>query len=774
VKFGKEALVRILKSRLVLLWVVIVVVGSSANVRAQEIDIQNTRSFHGGPIDKNTVGSLQLQWEFLTAPDTGTITPGFGSVSSTPTVEGGFLYFNDISGNITKLNRFTGQLVWKKNYVNDLSVPGSVVTASRNTPLIMHDLVIVGSNFGLIDQLCEVVGKSPAAGVCATGSGAIVLALNKNTGAVVWRKRVEDHRSSKITGSISGHGDRIFVPVGSWEEDWSRAYPNIFTQPIVPGSKYPCCSSRGSLLAMDVNTGEIIWKRHMVIGDDPDHELTPELRALLTPKGFFGTSTYGHNPTLDLERRQIYIATAQTETAPRVAELCEQARRSTGDRTANINGLPAGVTCTNLNEKLKSYANAMLAIDMDTGRVKWVFYARLYDSWNHACGAPDFYGWSTAEPIVFPVGIANTANCDQDPVGPDMGFGHMPTLVKNVRTPDGLRRDLVVAGNKDGRLFALDPDTGKKIWETNVDPGGIYGGLQFGRATDGKRIYFGTTNTRNNGRDIHRAFVPAETFLDVNGFTALGIRVGKFEKRDAATPLSHPSPSDLVLPFPGPNLVFGINDYPNSYPDPDGTGAPAPFLKGPASGPSELWTLVNPPADISADGINVFASGGQLKTIAGMVSAVDAATGKIVWQRPVIDGIKGTLSQAQAFGTLTVGNGVVFIGYADQRGTMVALDADTGRKLFEFHQKVKLADGSEVASGSIESGPAVAGRWVYWGAGAETASLFPDKTLQFRHRGNRVFAFRLPGGDDDPADPDAEKDEGIHSQNTGQALVSPK
>jgi len=125
----------------------------------------------------------------------------------------------------------------------------------------------------------------------------------------------------------------------------------------------------------------------------------------------------------------------------------------------------------------------------------------------------------------------------------------------------------------------------------------------------------------------------------VNGFTALGIRVGKFEKRDAATPISHPGPSDLVLPFPGPNLVFGITDYPNTYPDPDGTGAPAPFLKGPASGPAELWTLVNPPADISADGINVFADGNKLKTIAGMVGAVDAATGEIVWQRPTIDGI---------------------------------------------------------------------------------------------------------------------------------------
>ena len=102
-----------------------------------------------------------------------------------------------------------------------------------------------------------------------------MLAINKHTGQVVWRTKAETHPSSKVTGSISGHGDRIFVPVGNWEEDWARAYPNIFVEPIDPASHYPCCSARGSLVAMDVNTGKILWKRHTNIGDDPDHELAP-------------------------------------------------------------------------------------------------------------------------------------------------------------------------------------------------------------------------------------------------------------------------------------------------------------------------------------------------------------------------------------------------------------------------------------------------------------------------------------------------------------------
>src|SRR3989441_9354712 len=337
---------------------------------AQGIDF-NTRSFQGGPINEATVGQLTVKWVYQTVPDTGTANAAQGSISSTPAVDGRFVYFNDMSGFLTKLDRFTGKLVWRKNYVSDLSAPGFVVKSSRNTPYVKGDLVIVGSNMGLIDRLCRMTGGTPSALGCASGDGAIVLAINKNTGQVVWRAKAETHPSAKVTGSISGQGDLIFVPVGNWEEDWARAYPNIFVEPIDPASHYPCCSARGSLVAIDVKTGQIRWKRHTNIGNDPDHELPQELRALLGPKGSFGTSTYGHNPTVDVARRQVYVATAQTTTAPQVAQDCEQARRTSGNPNANIPGLPAGVTCNNLNEKVKIYANAMFAVDMDTGRVNW-------------------------------------------------------------------------------------------------------------------------------------------------------------------------------------------------------------------------------------------------------------------------------------------------------------------------------------------------------------------------------------------------------------------
>src|SRR5207247_2811541 len=113
-------------------------------------------------------------------------------------------------------------------------------------------------------------------------------------------------------------------------------------------------------------------------------------------------------------------------------------------------GLPAGVNCNNLNEKLKIYANAMLAVDMDTGRVNWVHYAHKYDAWNHACGAPDLYGWATVVPALFPVPMANTNNCGQTPIGPDMGFGQKAKLVSNANLGNGNRGDDGVGCDKVG------------------------------------------------------------------------------------------------------------------------------------------------------------------------------------------------------------------------------------------------------------------------------------------------------------------------------------
>src|SRR5256712_10301396 len=101
---------------------------------AEGIDLLNTRSFQGGPINNETVSQLRVKWVYQTAPDTGTASNAQGSISSTPAVDGRYIYFNDMSGFLTKLDRFTGKLLWGKNFVNVFSAPGFGVKSAGNSP----------------------------------------------------------------------------------------------------------------------------------------------------------------------------------------------------------------------------------------------------------------------------------------------------------------------------------------------------------------------------------------------------------------------------------------------------------------------------------------------------------------------------------------------------------------------------------------------------------------------------------------------------------------
>ena len=61
----------------------------------------------------------------------------------------------------------------------------------------------------------------------------------------------------------------------------------------------------------------------------------------------------------------------------------------------------------------------------------------------------------------------------------------------------GKPRDLVGAGQKSGQYWALDPDTGAVQWVTQAGPGGTAGGLQWGSAVDGQRVYTANANSDN-------------------------------------------------------------------------------------------------------------------------------------------------------------------------------------------------------------------------------------------------------------------------------------
>ncbi|WP_420122201.1 PQQ-binding-like beta-propeller repeat protein [Nakamurella sp.] len=100
----------------------------------------------------------------------------------------------------------------------------------------------------------------------------------------------------------------------------------------------------------------------------------------------------------------------------------------------------------------------------------------------------------------------------------------------------------------------------------------------------------------------------------------------------------------------------------------------------------------------------------------GIWTALDAASGRIVWQsRP--SGGGGTS------GPVTAANGVVFGCSLDPSGRMYALDAATGTELWSF-----------ASGGSCLSGAAVSNGTVYWGSGYANLGGTPN---------NKLFAFAL-------------------------------
>ena len=139
------------------------------------------------------------------------------------------------------------------------------------------------------------------------------------------------------------------------------------------------------------------------------------------------------------------------------------------------------------------------------------------------------------------------------PTGPDYDFGQAPALFK-VKTGHGKPVELVGAGQKSGEYWALDPDTGAVVWVTKAGPGGTAGGMQWGSAVDGTRIY--TANSNSNAI----AWTPLGSALTTRGaWSGLDAATGQilWQKADQFDAGPGGGPSGPVTTANG--LVFGCS-----------------------------------------------------------------------------------------------------------------------------------------------------------------------------------------------------------------------
>jgi polyvinyl alcohol dehydrogenase (cytochrome) len=210
------------------------------------------------------------------------------------------------------------------------------------------------------------------------------------------------------------------------------------------------------VLALDVDTGRVLWRTYLT----PPPAPTPE-------ESFTGVSAWGSSPAIDTRRGLAYVATGNNYSVPKSVSACVLAAQGQPNEAeltrACVFDAPGG---------RDNHFDSVLALDLKTGAIVWSRCTVPYDAWVLAC--------------LFGPGVC------PDPVGPDYDFAQAPALF-TVRTRHG-RRELLGAGQKSGQYWAFDPDSGEVVWVTQVGPGGSAGGLQWGSAVDGRRVYTASAN----------------------------------------------------------------------------------------------------------------------------------------------------------------------------------------------------------------------------------------------------------------------------------------
>ena len=348
----------------------------------------NTRFAKDGGLSAKDLPKLKLKWAF-----------GYADVTSAraqPALVGNRLFVASDSGEVHALNPTTGCAYWSFR-----------AEATVRTALLVAPYTSSTGGTGWAVFFGDLKANAYAVDVAS--------------GQPLWIRKVDDHPYSAITGGLTFHAGRVFVPVQGLNEE-------------VQGGRleYECCTFRGSLAALDANTGAVVWKTYMV-GEK-------QLRATnKIGKPQWGPAGGGiwSSATNDARRGAVYVATGNGYADP-----------------------PQPMT------------DAVVALDLQSGAVRWSQQFLANDSWTLGCRATN----------------PDNPNCPAT-LGPDYDFSASPAIA----TVAG--RELLVLPQKSGMSYALDPDKqGALVWQHRFGKGSGRGG-QWGGAIDDRQAYFGVADS---------------------------------------------------------------------------------------------------------------------------------------------------------------------------------------------------------------------------------------------------------------------------------------
>jgi polyvinyl alcohol dehydrogenase (cytochrome) len=312
-------------------------------------------------------------------------------------------------------------------------------TIIRTKPAIVGDWLITGSQFG------------------------DVYALNKNTGKIGWHFAA----NAAIRGAIS-----VVREGNSITAFFSDFSTNVY--------------------ALDVRTGKMIWNKRA--GFDPQSASTGSV-IVYNGKVFIPISSvevaaaFNGDYKCCLSSGGVVALDAKTGNQlwqyRVVPKATESGKTKNGKPFYGPSGAPVWCSPTidskrgllfigtgqNYSYPPTNSSDALQALDIKTGKLVWNFQATVRDMYNVAC---PFFN-----------------NCP-DSKSPDFDFGMAPILVK---TKAG--KEILVAGQKSGIVYALSPDKGKLIWKTRVGKGGKLGGVHWGMASDKNNVFVANSDNIN-------------------------------------------------------------------------------------------------------------------------------------------------------------------------------------------------------------------------------------------------------------------------------------
>ena len=354
------------------------------------LDNHRFQSAAASGLTAESVPHLKLRWAFGY--------PGGTSAYGQPSVVAGRVFVGTDTGFVYSLDAASGCVYW--SYRTDAGVRTAMTVGRLEDHGHTRTAVFLGDL------------KSNA------------YAIDAHDGTRIWKTHVEDNFATRVTAAPALFRGRLYVPVSAWEGFQARVID------------YPCCKAVGALVALDANTGKLIWKTYTIAQ-----------RPRRTHKNSHGIQQWApagvpiwNTPSIDERRQALYVGTGDASTYP-----------------------------------APSTSDSILALDLATGKVLWSHQVYANDSFIVGCAGTGF-----------------TENCPKV-VGPDWDIPMSPMLKT---TADG--RALLVFGTKPGDILALDAGKrGAPVWRMNVvkDPPVPQGqgnrGTVWGGALDEQHAYFG-------------------------------------------------------------------------------------------------------------------------------------------------------------------------------------------------------------------------------------------------------------------------------------------